>query len=450
MATDPPLVPSLSRGKKFLLTACIYFCYLVFGIAGNMIGPARLDIADLIGVNFMTVSYGAVSKSAGYASGALVACFLFPRINRQLGLVTSLIASGSFMMLAPFVKILWFYLTSELAYGFMNAGIDTGCNAWILEIWQESANPYMQGLHFSYALGQTIAPLVTEPFLSPDQSENRTMAFKTNGLLGNGTSRQETRIVIPYSIGAASLILAGIIILCLYFKVPYVDPKRTVSRTEKEKDVNMNSTISKSEADADEKRYFLQIIALGCLLLCCYAGLETSTFNFMPEFAVVMALKLTKSKAAFLTSVSSGAFAANRFASIFVASKIRVKTMLYASFLVVVTGNVILLTLANTSETMLWIAVVLIGAGHSSIYPCFMSFLEQRMNVTTSVCALFVFSSVSSSIILPIVVGNYVEKYPLTYVYINVVLLTVCFAVFAILWFIDKRFRRKRRAQNLL
>lgn len=83
---------------------------------------------------------------------------------------------------------------------------------------------YMQGMHFSYALGMTIAPLAVEPFLSKERNVTSPSEEVT-------TVRDEGRIFIPYSIEAAALISSAVLILVLYFKVPYVDPKRTVSKT---------------------------------------------------------------------------------------------------------------------------------------------------------------------------------------------------------------------------
>ena len=321
-------------------------------------------------------------------------------------------------------------------------------------------------MHFSFALGMAIAPLIEEPFLSPDHNATETHGnAPSDEIFTNGThTTEDSRIIVPYTIGSLSLVAAAALFLILYYKVPYTDPKRTVTDTKQKSIYNNNnnntskqtrspSSVSSSSRsqliDTNEEKtdsiYYMRLIVLSCFLLCFYTGVELSTMNFLPEFVTVIALKLTKSKAAYMSSVMSAAFAVNRLLSIVVAAKFRTKTMLYVSFLMICTGNGILLFFANSSEVMLWIAVVIIGAGHSSVYPCLMSFLEERINVTTFVCGLFMFCSGASSVAVPILLGYYVEKYPLIYVYINVCGLAICLLIFAILYVIDRKYRKAKR-----
>lgn len=238
--------------------------------------------------------------------------------------------------------------------------------------------------------------------------------------------------------------------LFLHFRLPYKDPKRSVSSPKHSDAADNNNLITNPIDSISERRYYLSLIILGSLLLCFYTGLELSTLNFLTEFVGVIDLKLSKSKAAFMSSVMSGAYAANRFVSIFVATKIKPKTMLYISFGMLTTGNLILLFFANTSEVMLWIAAVIIGAGLSCVVPCIMSFLEERMNVTTGVCSTFLISACISLIVTPLLIGNYIEKYPMTYVYINLLGLTACCIIFSCLFVIDRRYRRKLKQSSTL
>ena len=397
----------LSNRAKHILTSCIYFCVFCYGIACSLPPAARLDIAENMSVNFNAINYAQSTASAGYVIGCLFTGWLFSNINRQIGFMASLLLLAVSMFPVPFLRVLWLYLITSLFNGLGTAGIEVAINSWVLEIWQEASNPYMQGMHFSFALGATIAPLIEEPFLSYDHNVTSWENSTSGELESNATTiHEDSRIVVPYSIASLLLVASAASILVLYFMVPYHQSKRTVTKNQTmDNNMNVGTSIQSSSSfrlmDNEEERdklYYTQLIILSCFLFCFYTGTELSTMSYLTEFAVVIDLKLSKSTAAFLTSIMSGAFAVNRLISIFVAAKVKTKTMLYVSFVMLSAGNLILLFFANSSEVMLWIAVVIIGSGHSSVIPCIMSLLEERMNVTTSVCGLFMLSASASTI----------------------------------------------------
>ena len=61
---------------------------------------------------------------------------------------------------------IWFI--HNVGYG----GIATGCYVYCLGIWREhgGAGPWLHSVHLAMALGLGIGPLITEPFLSDDES----------------------------------------------------------------------------------------------------------------------------------------------------------------------------------------------------------------------------------------------------------------------------------------
>jgi hypothetical protein len=44
-----------------------------------------------------------------------------------------------------------------------------GCNILIMETWGVENGPYMQTLHFVFAIGGIVSPLATAPFLSTSE-----------------------------------------------------------------------------------------------------------------------------------------------------------------------------------------------------------------------------------------------------------------------------------------
>lgn len=373
--------------------------------------------------------------------------------------MASIAASGLALFFVPFVHDLYFFIVSQAVLGFFTAGMDVAGTAWILEIWQEVANPYMQGMHFCYAIGMAISPLIAEPFLSPDvKRENNTVISIDNGTsvsffnITKGetvadTIARESQIAVPYTIVALVLFAAAGMLFTLYIRTPYLHPNRTVS-TAKSSSSTQDLVNSANDENVNlisleaPKHYYVTVIALGSAFLCFYSGIEMNTFTFFPDFAVYIDLHLSKSKAAFMTSLLSAAFACSRGISIIIATRFKPMNMLYTNLILIGVGNGLLLVFANTSEHMLWLSLVLMGFGYSCVFPGIYAFLEERINVTNTLCGLFMFASSIATTVNPVILGYYIETNPLIFVYINLFSLITCLAIFMGLHSTDNSLRK--------
>lgn len=96
-------------------------------------------------------------------------------------------------------------------------GTDCGANVWILEMWP-GQDSWLQALHFSFAVGCALGPLIVEPFLSVEYKENEMdkIAGKTSGTTTINDQNNETRIHVPYGLSGLASIGAAIFILYLY------------------------------------------------------------------------------------------------------------------------------------------------------------------------------------------------------------------------------------------
>jgi len=106
-------------------------------------------------------------------------------------------------------------------------------------------------------------------------------------------------------------------------------------------------------------------------------------------------------------------------------------------------GNSILLVFGNTSEQLLWIGLIVVGVGHSCVFPGIYAFLEERINVTNSVCGCFMFASSIATTTNPVLIGYYIESFPMIFVYINVVSLVIVLMIFVGLHSTDRSLRKQ-------
>jgi MFS family permease len=75
-------------------------------------------------------------------------------------------------MVLPHAKWLWFYFLISGLVSFSGGVLEPVGNLLCLEIWDDGdAGPYMHSIHFSFAIGAFLAPIVALPFLSENSSE---------------------------------------------------------------------------------------------------------------------------------------------------------------------------------------------------------------------------------------------------------------------------------------
>ena len=450
----------VTQKVSIIFSISLFAGYTVFGIGSSLAAPALLDIALLVHSSFAAVSYGLVLRSIGYGMGGLICGWLYRYLNRQIGVIICLFISGLLILAVPFTRNVYLYIAVEGIYGFFTGGIDCASNAWIMELWPGNSSPFMQALHFFFALGMVVAPLIDEPFLVPLNSTNETdhnnhflspLTLDSSQVLE--AKENGSNVLIPYLIGAAGFFLVAILQLILRFNIHYEIPtgeqakNRTMSVASSTSQNNTTAVAAAAKAQKS-KKYKMMVMALAMLLFISYASTEMNTFTFIAEFAVYCDLKQSKSTGAFMSSVMAASFAVSRGLSAFVAAKIPPKFMLYGSVGIIVTGNLLLILWANTSLIGLWVAVVILGSGHSSIIGNLYSFLEERIEMTTLVCGCCMFSCCIGSIVSPIIVGRLLKSHPSVFGFINVAGLSVVLILLALFQLTDRLFARQRESRD--
>jgi hypothetical protein len=146
-------------------------------IIGASLGKTISRINEKISAHFLAVSvicrsvslHNFLQQEFIFSAGFLLdkypnyRLFLLFGYNFVLGLTN---------MMLPHAKLLWlFFLTSGLA-SFSGGSLDAGGNVLCLEIWDGGdAGPYLHSIHFSFAIGAFLAPVLALPFLAGHSSK---------------------------------------------------------------------------------------------------------------------------------------------------------------------------------------------------------------------------------------------------------------------------------------
>ena len=331
----------------------------------------------------------------------------------------------------PHLKYLWIFFAMSTLLSFASGSLDAGGNVLILDCWQDKdAGPYMHSIHFSFALGAFMAPLLAVPFLGNNSrkmlDENVTYIEGKNVTLMEDTNGNPTKIPILYPIIGFAVILVSIGYFIAGCLLKSNASKSNVAHEEKPQ-----------KAKYDGKTWTLLILI--SLFFFFYVGAEVSYGTFILTFAVKCDLKLSKTIGAEITSIFWGSFAFMRFASIFTALYLRPVHMMFLSFGLSLVGAVILVIFANESVLSLQIGSVCLGLGMASIYATGLLWLESYVKITNRIGAAMSVASGIGADVFPVIIGQYLTTYPMILMYVTSGTILLCSVMFlCAIWIAQK------------
>ena len=346
----------------------------------------------------------------------------------------------------PFQHHVYFFYAAEMVNSFFGAIIDVAVVAWMLDLWQERANTFLLIMCAVGAVGGTVSPFLVTPFLSvreaiiPSNMTNSTAVVLIDPVVH---VVKESRIVIPYSVTAAVHMMAAVTLLVLFFKSPYKHQQKVklsavTSSCNDVKGSTNGSDVSerqhqeehnRSDASNSGEKYQTFTIIAGTMMYIFYMNTEVNAQNYLPKFLLKVDPSISKQTAALMGSTFSAAFALAFGITVFASTKVRVIHMLYAYFLLIICGNVLLALFAPTPGIITWTAIVILGVGHSSMSSGIYSFLEQRIGMSDRVVGIMISVYALTMILNTLTIGQYVESFPLSYVYVNLFCIFVSFIV---------------------
>ena len=276
-----------------------------------------------------------------------------------------------------------------------------GGNVLILNTWGDQAGPHMQALHFSFAAGAFISPIISKLVFGDgyDLAANATMEANTE-LSSPDTDRlskaPHSRSSSLKSMWAYIVIGAFILLVSLLFFLLY---SRSSTSHERAKAASGKPLVAK---------HHNVLILLLFFFFFWYVGAEVAYGSFIFTFAKDFA-NMDQTQAAGLNSLFWGTFAATRGLAIFFAACMYPGSMILLS-LVGCTLSSLLLTLFSRNKMVLWSCTALYGASMATTFPSGISWMEQYTTVTGRSAAIFVVGAALGEMILPALVGLLLER----------------------------------------
>ena len=423
----------------------------------GLYGAALLDLTDHLNAPFKQLSYSTIGNSvvicatsmlgknlfqallhSAYTCRFITAGIAFQRINRQLAVIVAMAGEGIILLTYPFQHHVYFFYAAEMVNSFFGAIIDVAVVAWMLDLWPEQANTFLLIMSAVGAVGGTVSPFLVTPFLSVKEqtvADNVTNGTSNGNMVSAFRVASESRIVIPYSFTAAVHLIAAISLVALFFKSPFKQQDRDFQSPDNEMSNTQQEEQHHLTSEHRGKSYETMMMIAGTIMYIFFQNAENNCLNYLPQFLAAVVPNISKQSAALMGSTYFAAYALTFGITIFVSTKVRVIHMLYAHFILIFGGNLLLAFYADTSVVVTWMAVILLGAGHSGMSSGIYSFLEEWINMNDRIVGIMLSAATITMMLNTLVLGQLVEFYPFSYVDVNLVCISLSFTVLIIFTF---------------
>lgn len=254
----------------------------------------------------------------------------------------------------------------------------------------------MQALHFSFAAGAFVSPIVAKMLFGPDG--NRSVGVIASNSTSTVASEQISNALDVHAVVSSlksmwAYIVIGSFVLLISVIYFLLCSSSSVTR-DKARTTPAQSLVSQHHS---------LLVGLLFFFFFAYVGAEVAYGSFVFTFAKDYA-QMASSQAAMLNSFFWATFATCRGLAIFFAACIYPGTMIFIS-LVGSTVSSLLLCLFSKNNIVLWACTGLYGASMATTFPSGISWVEQYTTVKASTAGVFVVGAALGEMVLPALVG---------------------------------------------
>lgn len=347
-----------TNANKLALTSAYYLSFIMLGLLVAIEGPALQGLAENTSSTLDQISLIFIFGSLGYLLGSYFSGRAYDRFPGHRFMASTLLVIAQCASLIPFANQLWQLLVILLVLGAVKGSLDVGCNTLLMWTHGEKSGPYLNGLHFFFGLGASIAPLILAGFLE--------------------------------STGSIQWTFWLLAILCLplsiwLWRLPEPPPQ----------------TNEDDNGAAPFPLIPVLLLVLGFLL---YVGAEVGFGNWIYTYALTLELGTTITSA-YLTSAFWGTFTVGRLLGVWISTRTRASTILIVDlFGCIVSLGLILLW--PDSVQALWAGTIGLGLFMASIFPTTLMLAGNRMRVTGAMTGWFLAGASVGGMSLPWGIGQ--------------------------------------------
>ena len=128
-----------------------------------------------------------------------------------------------------------------------------------------------------------------------------------------------------------------------------------------------------------------------------------------------------------------------RIVNIFLSMKISIQTFLFINFSLMTASFLLIIIIGSYSLYGVYGGILLLGFGLSNTYPLMLSFVEERITMTDRTMAVLNFTPSVFLVIVPVVVGNFLDTDPANFMMFTLAILLVSLTIYIVLIVLETR-----------
>ncbi|KAK8756740.1 hypothetical protein V5799_000559 [Amblyomma americanum] len=390
------------------------------GLFFSVTGVALLDLAEVYGTDVRSVAQLVTTRGVGILAGGFIGGRLYDRLHTQLLSIVMTLLMAAGVLLTPSCGRLGYAHSASVLAGLAMGALDTGANVWLINLWPTGCGPALQAYHLAFGIGAFIAPFVTEPFLSVNVSAAANVTATSANItspwaqisgmvLGEElevaiSEMREPRLSWAFGIVSGFIFLVAILMFIVYL----------LDRS----DYKPSPAPSNQSQNGRVNRFAYTLLALlGCYIMV-YLGLECSFGQMLPTFAVESDLQMTKSEAAYLTSLFFLTFTVARIGSIFWSAVASPSCILLTCQVLLVITFALLPIFGASSATWLWALSGVAGVGLAAVFAAAVSYAVQFLVITNTMMSVVTVSASLGTMVPPVLVGMFIEQDAMVLAYV--------------------------------
>ncbi|XP_054162221.1 sodium-dependent glucose transporter 1-like [Oppia nitens] len=449
---------------KYIYTGIICLIQLSYGYSCSSFGPSFVDLKHIFNSSMNEISIVTTFNSFGYMVGSLCG-LVIKHINKRLALVLSLVLMSVSVIAIPHSQHLQQLYLFFWLFGFGSGVYVNVKYVWLIDMWQEFSAPILHLAGFMFGIGHTLGPLIEKSYLTGevlnDFHEKHGLLHKNNltaleeHMLEVGLPEvRRQKLVTPFLICGLFHIISPILLTIIFrTRGPSRSRNVSISGNNNSNTISANTDNNSNIKDESDDQNSFQIIAnntaktngsvtsnekvrkklfetlpsqkitmiimLAALLAFFSAG-ESIFFAFSATYFQYIPLKLSAGSAAQLVSMIALTFTVSRGVAILLAIRTSPQQII-AIFLSILIVSMFMLFFATNSLPLLWLSVMMMSFGYSPVYASVFAFMGRYLEFTNSLNTVMLLSANSLNLVLPGLLGTYIEVMP------NIYLLTMLF-----------------------